>query len=176
MMRLFREIALATSAIISLEQAAVADIFTFNVNGPEAGWIGVVQGEPRLINGPIKSNQEAFRIWTADRKVGAVTIWCAPTTAERRRMYLRWNDTGDLPMLELRPTAALDEWQWHPTEDCGDTVYAHLQVASGKHKGRFVGRAEVPVESNSASGKSYRLRLVDKPEQALRFAVYVVAP
>jgi len=115
--------------------AAAGEDYVFNVRKPDAGWFGVVQGELRFVTSKAGPGRADYRIWTADHKAGPVSIWCLATKDEPQK-FLGWNGAGDVPQQELQLKPQADAWEWHHIGARADTNYAHLQVASGKFKGR----------------------------------------
>ena len=173
---------LALAAFVGLclaPAASTADMFGFKITHPKEGWIGSADGELRFFPGPVRPGTPEYLVWSASSKTDAVQIWREPVRDDLKKKFLAINPTANEFQLQLQTESAAT-WKWVSAGKRADANIAHLEVAEGKFKGRFLGIEDVAIEFTPKDGRKartvHKLKLVEKQEDSLKFTVYVVAP
>ena len=171
---------IALLAALSFSQAAAAaDIYGFKITHPKDGWIGSADGDLRFFPGAIRPGRPEYLVWTASSKTDATQIWRDPVRGDLNKKFLTIDPTAAEFQLQLqaKPVAA---WKWTSVGRRVEANIAHLELAEGKFKGRFLGIEDDASEFTPKDGRkamsAHKLRLVEKQEDALKFTIYVVAP
>lgn len=177
-MRLFLALPLLAGLCLATN-AFAAEMFGFKITHPKEGWIGSADGDLRFFPGRIRPGTPEYLIWSASAKSGNTRIWREPVRGDLTKKSLAIDSKTDDFQLQLQaePVAG---WCWSVVGSRGDSKTAHLEVADGKFKGRFLAIEDDAIEFTPKDGRKpmtvHKLKVVEKQEQALKFSVYVVAP
>lgn len=177
-MRLLLALSLVAGLCLT-QSAAATDMFGFKITHPKEGWIGSADGDLRFFSGAIRPGTPEYLVWSASSKADATQIWREPVRGDLKKKFLTIDPTANEFQLQLQAEPVV-AWKWISVGKRIEANIAHLEVAEGKFKGRFLGIEDNSIEFTPKDGRKaktvHKLKLVEKQDDSLKFTVYVVAP
>lgn len=157
--------------VLKLSKPADAgELFAFEIGDPKSGVIGLVDEVIWFVPSPVTSGMVDATFHTATSESGYLQLF----TSGRGSYLAIDSDAKEFQLTaQAKPTAV---WKWAKVSARGDTRICHLEVAEGKYKGQFLAVEDKFVEIQRKKGRKpttvQKLKLVEKPEKALKFHVY----